>query len=144
MVGGDQNLEDPVRKLPNNWEAIDAAMRQTSDSIPSEEAEACKDQVESEIVVRTLPEHQKDTAISDSTISTSSTPNISQSSDYGNVTASNQDQSLLSTSTVMDQQKNKQPQHRKCPCFLRSHRQEDKQIDHIQEDAWDEFNQWRK
>ena len=133
----------PSKKVTKQLEAIDAAMRQTSGSIPSEEAEACKDQAESEIVVRTLPEHQEETAISDSTISTSSTPNISQSSDCDDVTASDQDQ-RLSTSTVMDQQKNKQPQSWKCPYFLRSRCQEDEQIDQIQEEARDELNQRRK
>ena len=114
-------------------------MRHTSGSTPSEEAEACKDL---KLVVRTLPEYQEETAISDSTTNTLSTPNVSQSSDYGDVTASVQDQ-RLSTSTVMDQQKNKQPHYRKCPYFLRSRRQEDEQIDQIQEDAQDKLNQRR-
>ena len=133
--GGRSKPGRPTKKIQEQLEAIDAEMRQSSHNIVSKEGNDQEDQTESAITVGTLPEHPTN---SDAAVSASPTLDIAQSSNSHDVITS--EKKGRSSTKPTDQPKYEHSQQPKCPYSLRSRRQEDGQIDHIQETR-DEFNQ---
>ena len=131
----------PSKKVARQIETIDAAMRQSTGNISSEEERNSADTLKSGDTARTLPEHQEELLISDPTVNNKSSNNCTIDASptpdtvpSSSIVTSNQDKRPPKTVTRKQSQK-------QCPYFLRSHQPRN---NNIQEDAWDKLFQGRK